>query len=113
MLPMSKRFGNFIYEARRRQVLRDNGDVLHLTPKAFDLLGVLLEAAPGDECRKPTEKEIDRQRLNFAARQVVTAKARLRVDASSTRADLRRRAARSSTDCVSRPEPRPLVIWRD
>lgn len=44
---MIKRFGTFIYEARRRQVLRDNGDVLHLTPKAFDLLGVLLEAAPG------------------------------------------------------------------
>src|SRR6185295_3821336 len=44
---MRKKFGNFIYEARQRQVLRDNGDVLHLTPKAFDLLGVLLETAPG------------------------------------------------------------------
>jgi adenylate cyclase len=40
------RFGTFTFDARRRQVLQDNGDVIHLTPKAFDLLGVLLESSP-------------------------------------------------------------------
>ena len=39
------RFGPFEFAAARRQVTRDGCDV-HLTPKAFDLLGVLLEAAP-------------------------------------------------------------------
>jgi TolB-like protein/Tfp pilus assembly protein PilF len=46
-LLMIKRFGTFVYDGRRRQVLSDTGDVVHLTPKAFNLLGVLLEAAPG------------------------------------------------------------------
>ena len=39
-------FGTCTFDARRRQVLRDNGDVIHLTPKAFDLLGLLLESSP-------------------------------------------------------------------
>ena len=39
------RFGPFEFAAARRQVTRDGRDV-HLTPKAFDLLGVLIEAAP-------------------------------------------------------------------
>ena len=40
------RFGRCTFDARRRQVFRDDGDVIHLTPKAFDLLGVLLESSP-------------------------------------------------------------------
>lgn len=43
---MIVRFGTCTFDAHRRQVLRDNGDVIHLTPKAFDLLGLLLESAP-------------------------------------------------------------------
>jgi TolB-like protein/Flp pilus assembly protein TadD len=43
---VSIRFGSLTFDARRRQLLHDNGDVLHLTPKAFDLLGVLLESSP-------------------------------------------------------------------
>ena len=43
---MIVRFATFTFDARRRQVLRDDGDVIHLTPKAFDLLGVLLESSP-------------------------------------------------------------------
>lgn len=40
------RFGSWTFDGRRRQVFRGNGEVLHLTPKAFDLLGILLEQAP-------------------------------------------------------------------
>jgi TolB-like protein/tetratricopeptide (TPR) repeat protein len=43
---MIVRFAKFTFDARRRQVLQDNGEVIHLTPKAFDLLGVLLESSP-------------------------------------------------------------------
>jgi DNA-binding winged helix-turn-helix (wHTH) protein len=39
------RFGSFEFDAARRQLSRDGSEV-HLTPKAFDLLNVLLEAAP-------------------------------------------------------------------
>jgi DNA-binding winged helix-turn-helix (wHTH) protein len=39
------RFGSFEADYARRQLLRDGRDV-HLTPKAFDLLRVLLDAAP-------------------------------------------------------------------
>ena len=42
---MSVRFGAFAFHADRRQVLRD-GTAVHLTPKAFDLLGLLIERAP-------------------------------------------------------------------
>lgn len=40
-----QRFGEFVFDAGTRQLARAGFDV-HLTPKAFDLLGVLLEAAP-------------------------------------------------------------------
>ena len=39
------RFGPFEFDAPRRQLLREGGDV-HLTPKTFDLLAALIEAAP-------------------------------------------------------------------
>ena len=40
-----RRFGGFVFDAATRQLTRGGADV-HLTPKAFDLLGVLLDAAP-------------------------------------------------------------------
>jgi DNA-binding winged helix-turn-helix (wHTH) protein len=39
------RFGSFEFDAARRQLSRDGRDV-HLTPKAFDLLKALIDAAP-------------------------------------------------------------------
>jgi len=39
------RFGSFEFDAERRELRRD-GQAVHLTPKAFDLLGILLGAAP-------------------------------------------------------------------
>jgi DNA-binding winged helix-turn-helix (wHTH) protein len=39
------RFGPFAFDALRRQLLRDEREI-HLTPKAFDLLAVLIDAAP-------------------------------------------------------------------
>jgi DNA-binding winged helix-turn-helix (wHTH) protein len=39
------RFGPFAFDALRRQLLRDEREI-HLTPKAFDLLAVLIGAAP-------------------------------------------------------------------
>ena len=42
---MNVRFGPFEVDSRRRQLRRDGGDV-HLTPKAFDLLAVLIAEAP-------------------------------------------------------------------
>ena len=39
------RFGTFEFDEGQRQ-LRRSGEAVHLTPKAFDLLGILLEAAP-------------------------------------------------------------------
>src|SRR5262245_36093939 len=42
---MSVRFGAFVFHADRRQLLRE-GAVVHLTPKAFDLLGLLVERTP-------------------------------------------------------------------
>jgi DNA-binding winged helix-turn-helix (wHTH) protein len=50
------RFGSFEFDAERRQLSRDGCDV-HLTPKAFDLLGVLLESAP----RVVTKAELHRR----------------------------------------------------
>src|SRR5262245_66124500 len=43
---MIARFGTFTFDSQQRQVLRQDRTVLHLTSKAFDLLGILLEAAP-------------------------------------------------------------------
>ena len=42
---MRIRFGPFIVDSETRQLLRDQGEV-HLSPKAFDLLWVLLERRP-------------------------------------------------------------------
>ena len=39
------RFGSFEFDAEQRELRRD-GQAVHLTPKAFDLLGILLGAAP-------------------------------------------------------------------
>ncbi len=39
------RFGSFELDSQRRQLLRDDREI-HLTPKAFELLSVLIEAAP-------------------------------------------------------------------
>ena len=39
------RFGPFTFDSARRELLRD-GNPVHLTPKAFDLLALLLEEAP-------------------------------------------------------------------
>jgi DNA-binding winged helix-turn-helix (wHTH) protein len=42
---VSVRFGPFELDSERRQLLRDGGEV-HLTPKAFDLLALLIDEAP-------------------------------------------------------------------
>jgi len=42
---MANRFGAFILDADRRQLFRDGSEV-HLTPKAFDLLVLLVSRAP-------------------------------------------------------------------
>ena len=42
---MSLQFGAFVFHADRRQLLRDGAEV-HLTPKAFDLLALLIARAP-------------------------------------------------------------------
>ena len=43
---MIARFGDLTFDSARRQVTGANGDALHLTPKAFDLLTLLIEHAP-------------------------------------------------------------------
>jgi DNA-binding winged helix-turn-helix (wHTH) protein len=40
-----RRFGAFVFDTDTRQLSCDGSDI-HLTPKAFDLLGLLLDAAP-------------------------------------------------------------------
>ncbi len=42
---MTMRFGSFELDVARRQLLRD-GHELHLTPKAFTLLAILIDGAP-------------------------------------------------------------------
>ena len=44
-MPVSVRFGAFVIDSGRRQLTR-NGVEVHLTPKAFDLLVLLVEEAP-------------------------------------------------------------------
>jgi DNA-binding winged helix-turn-helix (wHTH) protein len=44
-LTMDHRFGPFTFHGDRRQLLRDGVEV-HLTPKAFDLLAMLIERTP-------------------------------------------------------------------
>jgi DNA-binding winged helix-turn-helix (wHTH) protein len=43
---VTARFGVFTLDSGRRQLSRDGGDLLHLTPKAFDLLALLIGEAP-------------------------------------------------------------------
>jgi DNA-binding winged helix-turn-helix (wHTH) protein len=40
------RFDGLTFDSARRQVLRENGESVHLTPKAFDLLALLIAEAP-------------------------------------------------------------------
>jgi DNA-binding winged helix-turn-helix (wHTH) protein len=40
------RFNHLTYDSARRLLLDDDGQPLHLTPKAFDLLSLLIERAP-------------------------------------------------------------------
>jgi DNA-binding winged helix-turn-helix (wHTH) protein len=42
---VNARFGPFVLDSGRRALTRD-GDEVHLTPKAFDLLGLLVDEAP-------------------------------------------------------------------
>ena len=42
---VSVRFGDFVFHGDRRQLVRSGADV-HLTPKAFNLLALLIERAP-------------------------------------------------------------------
>ena len=44
---MSARFRHLTYDSARRQLVHADGQPLHLTPKAFDLLSLLVERAPG------------------------------------------------------------------
>ena len=39
------KFGPLTFDAGRRQLMAGS-DVVHLTPKSFDLLSILIEAAP-------------------------------------------------------------------
>lgn len=48
---VSVHFGAFAFHADRRQLLRD-GTAVHLTPKAFDLLALLIERAPAVVAKK-------------------------------------------------------------
>jgi TolB-like protein/Tfp pilus assembly protein PilF len=43
---MIVRFGPWTFDSDRRLVVRDDGSIVHLTPKAFDVLAVLIERAP-------------------------------------------------------------------
>jgi DNA-binding winged helix-turn-helix (wHTH) protein len=44
---VTARVKHFTYDSARRQLLDAAGQPLHLTPKAFDLLSLLIERAPG------------------------------------------------------------------
>jgi DNA-binding winged helix-turn-helix (wHTH) protein len=54
---VSVRFGAFAFHPDRRQLLRDGVDV-HLTPKAFDLLELLIERAPAVVSKKEIHKAL-------------------------------------------------------
>ena len=43
---MIARFAGLTFDSRRRQVTDGTGEALHLTPKAFNLLALLIERAP-------------------------------------------------------------------
>jgi DNA-binding winged helix-turn-helix (wHTH) protein len=40
-------FAGFSFDSERRVLAADDGTLLHLTPKAFDLLRILIDASPG------------------------------------------------------------------
>jgi DNA-binding winged helix-turn-helix (wHTH) protein len=39
-------FSGFIFDSARREITRETGEPVHLTPKAFDLLAFLIDEAP-------------------------------------------------------------------
>lgn len=43
---VTTQFAGLIFDSARREITRENGQPLHLTPKAFDLLAFLIEEAP-------------------------------------------------------------------
>jgi DNA-binding winged helix-turn-helix (wHTH) protein len=43
---VTRRFADFVFDSARRQVTRATGEPVHLTPKAFDLLAILIDEAP-------------------------------------------------------------------
>ena len=54
---MSVSFGPFVLHIDRRQLLRDGGDV-HLTPKAFDLLALLIARRPAVVAKADIHKQL-------------------------------------------------------
>jgi DNA-binding winged helix-turn-helix (wHTH) protein len=53
----SYQFGDFTLDCRRRQLLRD-GQPVHLSPKAYELLQTLVEAAPGAMSKAELQERI-------------------------------------------------------
>jgi DNA-binding winged helix-turn-helix (wHTH) protein len=53
----SYRFGDFTLDCRRRQLLR-HGEPVHLSPKAYELLQVLVDAAPGAVSKAELQERI-------------------------------------------------------
>jgi DNA-binding winged helix-turn-helix (wHTH) protein len=53
----SSRFGHFTLDYTRRQLLRD-GEPVHLSPKAYELLQILVEAAPGAMSKAELQERI-------------------------------------------------------
>jgi DNA-binding winged helix-turn-helix (wHTH) protein len=51
------RFGVFTFHAERRQLFRERAEV-HLTPKAFDLLAVLIERAPAVVAKSDIHRQL-------------------------------------------------------
>src|SRR4051812_4237058 len=45
MIAVAYRFGDYVFDVGTRQLLRD-GDEIHLSPKAFELLSVLIRSRP-------------------------------------------------------------------
>ena len=60
------RFGVFTFHGERRQLFREGAEV-HLTPKAFDLLAVLIERAPAVVAKSDIHRQLGR-RLSFRMR---------------------------------------------
>ena len=45
-LMVIRQFADFVFDSARRQVTRATGEPVHLTPKAFELLAILIHEAP-------------------------------------------------------------------